>query len=289
MIDNLNKDYFFIFFKMSINNLKSNELNLKIKKRKSNSNKKNKQYNNFSPASFSFQTDESILSTISNNYSYAMIKESLINFNHLSNYETLIQSKKNSLLTIKNPQRKNKNISIPKLKRYELKEITTLFNNYQKHKKKIKSNKLSSSSSFITNINQPIKIKESFSNINNRLKLNINQTLNKYGSSIIKNDSCQINKIISNRYEKDKEKEKNVILYSLLNKRKNTYKLPKFKTKINLKKLKQTKCGSIISKISFPYIITDNSIMNKYYLDNEKYMKNMLNKYYIKNKFINKE
>ena len=29
--------------------------------------------------------------------------------------------------------------------------------------------------------------------------------------------------------------------------------------------------------------------MNKYYLDNEKYMKNMLNKYYIKNKFINKE
>ena len=88
MIDNLNKDYFFIFFKMSINNLKSNELNLKIKKRKSNSNKKNKQYNNFSSASFSFQTDESILSTISNNYSYAMIKESLINFNHLSNYET---------------------------------------------------------------------------------------------------------------------------------------------------------------------------------------------------------
>ena len=119
--------------------------------------------------------------------------------------------------------------------------------------------------------------------------MNINQTLNKYGSSIIKNDSCQINKIISNRYEKDKKKEKNVILYSLLNKRKNTYKLPKFKTKINLKKLKQTKYDSIISKISFPYIITDNSIMNKYYLDNEKYMKNMLNKYYIKNKFINKE
>ena len=125
--------------------------------------------------------------------------------------------------------------------------------------------------------------------MNNRIKMNINQTLNKNISTIIKKDDSQINHTIDNRYEKDKERKKEKILYSLLNKRKNTYKLPKFKTKINLKKLKQTKYGSIISKISFPYIITDNSIMNKYYLDNEKYMKNMLNKYYIKNKFINKE
>ena len=273
---------------MSINNLKYYEfLDFKLKKKKSNSNKKNKPCNNFSPESFSFQTDESVLSSISNNNSYAMFKNSLSNNKILSNYEPFVQSNKNSLLTIKSSQRRN--ISIPKLQKYELKQISTLFNNYQKHNKKIKKNKLPTSSSFITNINQPVKIKESFSNMNNRIKMNINQTLNKNISTIIKKDDSQINHTIDNRYEKDKKKKKEKILYSLLNKRKNVYRLTKFKNKINIKPLNKTKYGSIISKISFPYIINDNSIMNKYYLENEKYAQNMLKKYYFKNNLKKKE
>ena len=71
---------------MSINNLKYYEfLDFKLKKKKSNSNKKNKPCNNFSPESFSFQTDESVLSSISNNNSYAMFKNSLSNNKILSN------------------------------------------------------------------------------------------------------------------------------------------------------------------------------------------------------------
>ena len=273
---------------MSINNLKSYEfLNLKLKKKQSISNNKKRPYNNFSPESFSFQTDESVLSSISNNNSYAMIKNSLVNIKYSSNYEPSIQSNKNSLLTINSPQRKN--ISIPKLQKYELKQITTLFNNYQKYKKIKKANKLPSSFSFITNINQPVKIKEAFSDINNRVKLDINKTLNKNISTTIKNEDRQINNTIDNRYEKDKERKKDEILYSLLNKRKNTLKIPKFKSKINIKPLNQTKYGSIISKISFPYIITDNKIMNKYFLENENYRKNILKQYYVKKNFINKE
>lgn len=230
------------------------------------------------------QTDDNLLSSVSNNFQNEFIKKSLKNKISLSEDEN--SSINNNIKSFLSNRISSKKIKLsPSIKINKFNEFFPSLS-----KSNIKPSKLRKPSfSFKTISNQKIKL-ESFSKIKKRMKIKFNPML-KDISSIFQNDDSE-NKTIDSIYDKEKEKKKTLIINGLLNK--NPRNLKQRYTKYttinqNKKKILPSKYETLIPKLSIPFVIKDNNLINEYYKENENYRKKLIKYHFIKNNFIDND